>query len=112
MHRPLWTTPKWREVRRTMFIDADFTCRLCGWRLSNPPDNYDGATMLAEVVAGKLRCLEMDHTVARTKGGSNDAGNLRVACSRCNGSKGDRDDSEWQAWRDEPRNQRRPAWRA
>ena len=58
-------------------LKRDRKCALCGASPSN--DN-------------EVR-LHVDHVVPRSKGGSNDIGNLQTLCSECNLGKSNRDDS-------------------
>ena len=58
-----------RELREKIMIRDNYTCQICG--------KY----MLDEVG------LQIDHIIPVSKGGKTIASNLRVLCSKCNGSK-------------------------
>lgn len=64
------------ESLRFEILRRDRRCQLCG---AGPKDDV----------------LEIDHIVPRSKGGSNDPGNLQVLCSRCNRGKSNRDDTDF-----------------
>jgi hypothetical protein len=61
-----------KTLRYDILSRDNFTCQCCGAK------SIDGAV------------LEVDHIVPRSKGGSNDPGNLRTLCSNCNGGKSDK----------------------
>jgi hypothetical protein len=44
---------------------------------------------------GSIGRLEVDHVLPRSRGGSNELGNLRLACAPCNAAKGVRSLEEW-----------------
>jgi 5-methylcytosine-specific restriction endonuclease McrA len=73
--RPL--TP---NQRRAIHARDRHTCQLCGVRVRwfRVPF-YDRSGVQTGAV---------DHIVPRARGGQNDAGNLRLACERCNSSRG------------------------
>lgn len=60
-----------RELRESIMIRDNYTCQLCGKYM---PDEVG---------------LQIDHIVPVAKGGKTVASNLRVLCSKCNGSKSD-----------------------
>jgi ATP adenylyltransferase len=60
---------------------AGFRCELCG----TPADE---------------RALDVDHILPRNRGGSDDRANLQALCYRCNGNKGDRDDTDFRTVRE------------
>jgi hypothetical protein len=61
----------WDILKRDLW-----TCRSCGRSA-----NKDGV------------CLEIDHILPRSKGGSNDSSNLQVLCKKCNSGKSNRDNT-------------------
>jgi ATP adenylyltransferase len=65
---PVADTVRFEVLRR------DRVCQLCG---AGPRDDV----------------LEVDHVIPRSKGGSNDSGNLQVLCRTCNRGKSNRDDT-------------------
>ena len=64
------------ESLRYEILTRDRVCQLCG------------ATREQER-------LEVDHIVPRSKGGTNDPGNLQVLCAPCNRGKSNRDDTDF-----------------
>ena len=64
------------ESLRYEILTRDRVCQLCG------------ATKEQER-------LEVDHIVPRSKGGTNDPGNLQVLCAPCNRGKSNRDDTDF-----------------
>lgn len=63
----------WDILKRDLW-----TCRSCGRSASK-----DGV------------CLEIDHILPRSKGGTNDPDNLQVLCKKCNLGKSNRDDTNF-----------------
>lgn len=61
-----------RGLRKKIMIRDNFTCQLCGKYM---PDEVG---------------LQIDHIIPVAKGGKSVASNLRVLCSKCNGSKSDK----------------------
>lgn len=61
-----------RELREKIMIRDNYTCQLCGKYM---PDEVG---------------LQIDHIIPIAKGGKTVASNLRVLCSKCNGSKSDK----------------------
>lgn len=61
-----------RELREEIMKRDNYTCQLCGKYM---PDEVG---------------LQVDHIIPITKGGKTVASNLRVLCSKCNGSKSDK----------------------
>lgn len=69
-------TPISEEKRNEVFRRDDYKCQYC------PEDNPV--------------LMTVDHVIARSKGGTNDMGNLKTACTACNGDKGDLSLEEWE----------------
>ncbi|AUS31506.1 HNH endonuclease [Rhodococcus qingshengii] len=42
--------------------------------------------------------LQLDHILAKSKGGEDTLENTRILCRACNSKKGDRDDAKQKAW--------------
>lgn len=66
------------EELREIFDATDGQCNLCGKALRF--ENYG--------LIGVNGAWEIDHSVARAKGGTDHGNNLRAACPTCNRSKG------------------------
>lgn len=66
--RPAGSTTRWRRTRRYVLARDKGVCHLCG--------------------QGGADCV--DHVVPRSKGGTDDLGNLKAAHATCNLRKGDR----------------------
>ena len=64
------------SVRYRVLSEANGRCALCG-------------------ATSKERLLDVDHIIPRSKGGSSDYNNLQVLCSKCNRSKGNKDDKDF-----------------
>lgn len=85
-----WRVPKWAAIRAQVFTRDGFTCRVCGWRTPEIPENYDGRYAPRGLIKdgdGKVRILEVDHIYPRFLGGTSDIANLQTLCNRCNASK-------------------------
>jgi hypothetical protein len=82
-----------RSAKRQYAWDlTDGRCYYCGFGLL--PDcifELDGLPALR----GNLRLMQVDHIVARARGGSDDFDNLLPACDVCNAQKGDRSTEEF-----------------
>mgnify|MGYP002526445271 FL=1 len=64
------------ESLRYEILTRDRVCQLCG-------------------TTKEQERLEVDHIVPRSKGGTNDPGNLQVLCAPCNRGKSNRDDTDF-----------------
>lgn len=64
------------SVRYEVLANGNNRCALCG-------------------VTSRDRALDVDHIIPRSKGGKSTADNLQVLCSKCNRSKGNRDDEDF-----------------
>jgi 5-methylcytosine-specific restriction endonuclease McrA len=74
-----------QSVRRVIFRRDNYTCKECGltgWEQRFPRGGFGYYTDVPGVY------LSIDHIVARSRGGSNEPGNLRVLCTTCNTRKG------------------------
>lgn len=63
-------------IRYEVMKRAKSRCELCG-------------------VSTEFRALEIDHIIPRSKGGSDDISNFQVLCTSCNGTKNNRDDTDF-----------------
>lgn len=63
-------------IRYEVLKRAGSRCELCG-------------------VSAESRSLEIDHIIPRSKGGSDDISNFQVLCTSCNGTKNNRDDTDF-----------------
>ncbi len=68
-HVKKWIRP---EKRLAIYIRDGFCCLYCGTHLKGAVPSF----------------VQLDHLVARSAGGSNDATNLVTACGSCNGARG------------------------
>ena len=66
------------SMRFEMLAASGSKCALCG-------------------ISAKDRPLDVDHIVPRSKGGRSSVDNLQVLCSKCNRSKGNRDDRDFRS---------------
>jgi len=73
-----------RALRRFVFFRDNYTCCRCGAVGERYPDS--GFVF----IAGPAFQLEVDHIVARVRGGTNHPDNLQALCGTCNASKGKR----------------------
>lgn len=64
----------WRALRNEVFERDTYTCQYCG---------------------AAWVCLECDHIIPVSRGGSHDRENLTTACFRCNRAKRDKTPEEW-----------------
>lgn len=84
------------EVRAEVIARDGMTCQLCGCAVISGRDLYreaqirePGSPYLPIMPAGHYkRMLTLDHIKPRSKGGTHDADNLRVACASCNSRRG------------------------
>jgi diadenosine tetraphosphate (Ap4A) HIT family hydrolase len=65
-------------IRYEVLKRAGSRCELCG-------------------VSTEFRALEIDHIIPRSKGGSDDISNFQVLCTSCNGTKNNRDDTDFRS---------------
>jgi diadenosine tetraphosphate (Ap4A) HIT family hydrolase len=63
-------------IRYEVLKRAGSRCELCG-------------------VSTEIRALEIDHIIPRSKGGSDEISNFQVLCTSCNGTKNNRDDTDF-----------------
>lgn len=75
-HRLLDPDPVSDSVRYEVLKTGGGMCALCGCTKDDRP-------------------LDVDHIIPRSRGGSNDISNLQVLCSKCNRSKGNKDDTDF-----------------
>lgn len=75
-HRMLEADPVSDSVRYEVLKAGGGRCALCGCTKNERP-------------------LDVDHIIPRSRGGSNDISNLQVLCSKCNRSKGNKDDTDF-----------------
>jgi len=74
-YRMLETDPIPDSIRYQVLMESNGRCALCG-------------------ATKKERPLDIDHIKPRSKGGANCRENFQVLCSKCNRSKGNRDDAD------------------
>ena len=77
-YRLLETDPVPDDLRYKVLSAADHRCTLCG-------------------ITAKERPLDVDHIIPRSRGGSNDISNLQTLCSKCNRTKGNKDDTDFRS---------------
>lgn len=87
--------------------DGGWLCRYCHIALIpttvriGHPDFYIGLQpapdRMVEIKAGYAEC-QVDHLVAKSRGGSDDLSNLVLACVQCNQLKGAKSEAEYLAW--------------
>ena len=70
------------SVRYQVLKASDGKCALCG-------------------ATSKEAVLQVDRIQARSRGGTNEKANLQVLCHRCNGGKGNKDDTDFRTWHSE-----------
>jgi ATP adenylyltransferase len=70
--------PVSNSVRFNVLKDSGKRCALCG-------------------VTSDKRPLDVDHIIPRSRKGTNDPSNLQALCSKCNRSKGNRDDTDFRS---------------
>jgi ATP adenylyltransferase len=75
-YRLLETDPIPDSLRYRVLQESRGRCALCG-------------------ATNKERLLDVDHIKPRSKGGKNEYENLQVLCSKCNRSKGNKDDTDF-----------------
>lgn len=72
--RPAFARSISKETRAFVLDRNGFTCQMCG-AVAGEPHPYD---------AGRKTRLHIGHVIDKSKGGSDDASNLRAICSVCN----------------------------
>lgn len=90
------TNPITAEVRAAVIARDGMICQLCGCAVISGSELYrsgwkrspDGRYLLSPPDGHFKRMLTLDHVIPRSKGGTHDADNLRVACASCNSRRG------------------------
>lgn len=73
------------SMRRRVFREDGFVCALCkvsGFERRFPKGGYGYYTDTPGLY------LSIDHIIPKSRGGTNERGNLRVLCTSCNTKKG------------------------
>ena len=83
-YRMLDTAPVPDNLRYQVLAQADGRCALCG-------------------ATKKERPLDVDHIIPRSRGGKTVLENLQLLCSKCNRTKGNKDDTDFRDFRPEER---------
>jgi ATP adenylyltransferase len=77
-YRLLETDPVPDSLRYQVLKESGGRCALCGVCKSDVP-------------------LDVDHIIPRSRGGSNDLANLQALCTKCNRTKGNKDDTDFRS---------------
>jgi len=83
-YRMLDTAPVPDNLRYQVLAQSDGRCALCG-------------------ATKKERPLDVDHIIPRSRGGKTVLENLQLLCSKCNRTKGNKDDTDFRDFRPEER---------
>lgn len=75
--------PSHAALRAFIFVRDNFTCRHCGDRAFEIPDDYNGRYTLR---CNNL-CLVLDHILSIRRGGTHRPDNLQTLCDSCNARK-------------------------
>lgn len=88
-------------LRRHIFHCDNYTCRHCGAKAIDIPENYDGRLTLQTDTfvrgSGWNDVLILDHIITRKAGGRNIVENLQTLCETCNRRKIHKEDKEARA---------------
>lgn len=88
-------------LRRHVFHCDNYTCRRCGAKAINIPENYTGRWTLETNTfvrgTGRPDVLILDHVMTRKAGGRNIVENLQTLCETCNRRKIHGEDKEARA---------------